>query len=58
MNEKTVKNAESGSQTPPKWWQLPFDSTTNFSLFGWLLDKIKGRRPSEKDIVDLTLEDQ
>jgi len=56
MNAKTVKNSESGGGTPPKWWQLPFDSTTNFSLFGWLLDKLKGRR-NEKNNVDLTLEE-
>ena len=56
MNAKTVKNSESGSGTPPKWWQLPFDSTTNFSLFGWLLDKLKGRR-NEKNNEDLTLEE-
>ena len=56
MNQKKEKNPESGSDTPSKWWQLPFDSTTNFSLFGWLLDKLKGH-PNEKDNVDLTLED-
>jgi hypothetical protein len=56
MNEKTEKNPESSGGAQPKWWELPFDSTTNFSLFGWLLDKFKGRR-NEKDNVDLTLED-
>lgn len=56
MNEKTVKNSESGNGANPKWWKLPFDSTTNFSLLGWLLDKLIGRK-KEKDSVDLTLED-
>jgi hypothetical protein len=55
MNKKIEKNPESGSGTSPKWWQLPFDSTTNFSLFGWLMDKLKGHR-ADKDRVDLTLE--
>ena len=56
MNAKTEKNLESRGATPLKWWQLPFDSKTNFSLFGWLLDKLKGRQ-NEKNSVDLTLED-
>ena len=55
MNEKTEKNQESGNGTTPKWWRLPFDSTTNFSLFGWLLDKLKGRQ-NENNNVDFTLE--
>ena len=56
MNEKTEKNLESNGRTSEKWWQLPFDSTTNFSVFGWLLDKFKGRR-NEKNKVDLTFEE-
>ena len=56
MNEKTEENSENGSGTPPKWWQLPFDTTTNFSLIGWLLDKLKGRQ-NEENNVDLRLEE-
>lgn len=56
MNEKTEKNPESSGGAQPNWWELSFDSTTNFSLLGWLLNKLKGRQ-KEKDRVDLTLED-
>ncbi len=56
MNEKTEENPESSGGAQPKWWALSFDSTTNFSLLGWLLNKLKGRR-NEKNNVDLTLED-
>ena len=56
MNEKTEKNPESSGRGQPKWRALSFDSTTNFSLLGWLLNKLKGRQ-NEKDRVDLRLED-
>ena len=56
MNEKTEKNPESSGAAQPKWWELSFDSTTNFSLLGWLLNKLKGRQ-NEKNNVDFTLED-
>jgi len=56
MNEKTEKNPESSGGAQSKWWELSFDSTTNFSLLGWLLNKLKGRQ-NEKNNVDFTLED-
>lgn len=39
-----------------RWWKLPFDATTNFSIFGWLLDRLKKTRRSTT-LIDFTLED-
>jgi hypothetical protein len=56
MSEPKEENSGSDGTAAPEWWKLPFDSTTNFSILGWLLDKLKGRRDEEKR-VDMTLED-
>jgi hypothetical protein len=56
MTEIKEKNPINGEIGRPKWWKLPFDSTTNFSILGWLLDKLKGRQNVKKN-VDLSLED-
>lgn len=34
--------------------EIPFDATTNFSLLGWLWDKIK-RAGSSKQIIEFIL---
>lgn len=39
-----------------KWWNLPFDSTTNFSLFGFLLGGFRCDDPRNR--TDFTLEDE
>jgi hypothetical protein len=56
MSEQKEKNPSSDGTAVPEWWKLPFDSTTNFSILGWLLDKFRGRRSEEKT-VDMNLED-
>jgi hypothetical protein len=56
MSERIDKRPSHGEITDRKWWKLPFDSTTNFSILGWLLDKLKGRQNGKKN-VDLSLED-
>ncbi len=38
------------------WWKLPFDATTNFSLFGFLLGGFRCDAPGNR--TDLTLEDE
>jgi hypothetical protein len=55
MEEKKNVKSEKVEASGSKWWRLPFDATTNFSLLGWLLDKLK-KRPDSKENVDLTLE--
>lgn len=40
----------SGQQT--KWWRMPFDATTNFSLLGWIFGNRYARDSASKtDIV-------
>jgi len=56
MEEKKNDRSEKVEASGSKWWLLPFDATTNFSLLGWFLDKFK-KRPGSKENVDLTLED-
>ncbi len=56
MEEKKNVRSEKVEASGSKWWRLPFDATTNFSLLGWLLDKFK-KRPDSKENVDLTLEE-
>jgi hypothetical protein len=36
--------------------EIPFDATTNFSLLGWLLDKLS-KRKSFKEKIDFTIEE-
>ncbi|TAN63501.1 hypothetical protein EPN18_02235 [bacterium] len=40
-----------------KWWKLPFDTTTNFSILGLFFGKLFDRGTSGKR-VDLTLDDR
>jgi hypothetical protein len=56
MEAKENTRSDKTETVDPKWWRLPFDATTNFSLLGWLLYSIK-KRPDSKENVDLTLED-
>jgi hypothetical protein len=56
MSKRKDKHPSHGEITDRKWWKLPFDSTTNFSILGWLLDKLKGRQNVKRN-VDLSLED-
>ncbi|MHC4457945.1 MAG: hypothetical protein ACYS0I_12845 [Planctomycetota bacterium] len=56
MEEKKDDRSEKIGAPDSKWRRLPFDATTNFSLLGWFLDKLK-KRPDSKENVDLTLED-
>ena len=45
------KNILSGWMTSlQKVKNLPYDSVTNFSLLGWIMDKILKHRKSEKQI--------
>jgi len=56
MEEKKNDRSEKVGVASSKWWLLPFDATTNFSLLGWFLDKFK-KGPDSKENVDLTLEE-
>ena len=56
MEEKENTRSDKTETIDTKWWRMPFDGTTNFSLLGWLLDKLK-KRPDSKENVDLTLEE-
>ncbi len=47
---------ESG-ETNRKWWRLPFDDTTNFSLLGYILGGLHWEGNEEKK-VDLTLNEK
>lgn len=40
-----------------KWWKLPFDTTSNFSILGLFFDKLFDRGSSGKR-VDLSLDDR
>lgn len=55
-------HVEQNQQTESKeaasrWWKLPFDATTNFSLFGYLWGGF-GWASNDKKKVDLTLDDR
>ncbi len=39
-----------------RWWKLPFDETTNFTLFGYLLGGFRWEDPKKR--TDFTLEDE
>jgi hypothetical protein len=54
--EEDRNNHEAQADTDkPAWRDLPFDATTNFSIMGWILDRLgKGRRSAAT--VDLRLE--
>ncbi|HLC19198.1 MAG TPA: hypothetical protein VJM57_09330 [Thermodesulfobacteriota bacterium] len=55
--EETGKNADilEGEQAR-NWWKLPFDSTTNFSLFGYFLGGLRWEDPRNR--TDFTLENE
>jgi len=38
-----------------RWWKLPFDATTNFSLFGFLLGGFRCESPANR--TDMSLDD-
>ena len=56
MEEKTGQIAtDADALIESKWRSLPFDAVTNFSLLGWILDKLrKGEKTEEK--IDLRLD--
>lgn len=58
MEEDTKHKESTKTKTPSydKWWQPPFDSTTNFSLLGWIADK-SGYNVNSRKKVDLILDD-
>jgi len=43
------------SEPTTRWWKLPFDTTTNFSLFGFLLGGFRCDSPANR--TDMSLED-
>lgn len=54
------KSKDSGAQTQEneqagRWWNLPFDATTNFSLFGFLLGGFRCDAPANR--TDMSLDD-
>ena len=56
MEEKENTRTDKTLAVGQKWWQMPFDGKTNFSILGWLLDKFR-KGPDSKEKVDLTLEE-
>jgi hypothetical protein len=56
VDEKNENKLLHSEKLPPPWQELPFDTTTNFSLLGWLMDKLSKRKSSKKE-VDFTLEE-
>jgi len=57
MSEDTQNKKNEVEPPYQKWWYPPFDATTNFSLLGWLLDKLTFKNTSEKK-VDFKLENK
>lgn len=55
-NSVAADTLESG-ETNRKWWRLPFDTTTNFSLLGYILGGLHWEGNEEKK-VDLTLNEK
>ncbi len=47
---QTVENEQTG-----RWWKLPFDATSNFSLFGFLLGGFRWDDPAKR--TDMSLDD-
>ena len=46
-----------GKPSAQNWSALPFDAATNFSLLGWVMDKlIEGGKRQAK--IDLRIDDQ
>ncbi|GMR04689.1 MAG: hypothetical protein BMS9Abin23_0591 [Thermodesulfobacteriota bacterium] len=55
-NSKDMERLVRDNDESRKWWNLPFDSTTNFSLFGFLLGGFRCDDPRNR--TDFTLEDE
>jgi hypothetical protein len=55
MDEKNENIASPAGIPQPPRPELPFDDTTNFSILGWLLEKL-GHGKSSKE-VDFKLEE-
>ena len=56
MEENNSDRSEKIKASGSRGWLLSFDATTNFSLLGWFLDKLK-KRPGMEENVDLKLEE-
>lgn len=56
MEGKKENNSDCVEHSAQNWPDIPFDATTNFSILGWFLDKLKMRMGSKKK-VDLILEE-
>ena len=55
--EKKNEHISGSNETPDQSGrEIPFDATTNFSLLGWLWDKIN-KAKSSKELIDLNLEE-
>ncbi len=52
-----VPNIQENSEINRKWWRLPFDATTNFSILGYILGGLHWEGNEEKK-VDLTLNEK
>lgn len=57
MEEKNENSPDRMASSDRNLQKIPFDATTNFSLLGWLLDKLSKRRGFKKEI-DFTLEEE
>jgi|GEM_PF-6004556 len=55
MENEDIHSRDSEQTTDLSEREIPFDATTNFSLLGWLWDKIEKAKTSKKR-VDLNLE--
>ncbi len=54
-NKKDTVNLAELHARRPSWWKLPFDPTTNFSLFGLFLGAFGWVTPKKR--TDMTLKD-
>lgn len=54
-SDKTKEELASPLAPRPQWWKLPFDPTTNFSLFGLFLGAFGWVTPKKR--TDMTLKD-
>ncbi len=55
MDRRKEDGSSGTPEPPPPAHEPPFDATTNFSIFGWMLEKLGWVKRGEKQ-VDLTLE--
>jgi hypothetical protein len=56
MADGNDKNTDPGQAPDQRWPDVAFDATTNFSMLGWVLDKLTRRNRSKKT-VDFSLEE-